>query len=67
MSDDRGRSTLTRFAPLMRDPDPQGPRRAAKALWHEKGIITVFPGDCEKLDMEYFQAVAERLYGRRGS
>lgn len=59
------RTSLTRFAPLMRDPDPQGHRRAAKALWHEMGIVVIMPGDCDRLDRDFVEAVANRLYGKR--
>ena len=65
MDDRRSRTSLTAYAPSMRDPDPAGQREAARKLWHLAGIITIFPGDCEKIDREYFEAVATRIYGRR--
>ncbi|QZP06811.1 hypothetical protein [Caenibius sp. WL] len=61
------RSSLGRFAASMRDPDPAGKFRAARALWHEMGIIVVFPGDVHGLDKEWTEAFANKHYGRRGT
>lgn len=64
---DRSRTSLTAYAASMREPDPEGPRRAARELWHAKGVVTVFPGDVSGLDREWIQAFANRVYGRRAS
>lgn len=62
-----GTTSLTKYAASMRDPDPDGARAAARQLWLERGIATVFPGDCEKLDWMFVEAIANRLYGMRKS
>jgi hypothetical protein len=61
----RSRTSLTPFAASMRDPDPEGARRAARALWRDHGIIVIMPGDCQKLDAMFVEAIANRLYGDR--
>lgn len=60
-----GTTSLTKFAASMRDPDPDGARKAARQAWHEHGICVVFSGDCEKLDQMFIEAIANRLYGPR--
>lgn len=60
------RTSLTAFAPSMRDPDPQGARIAARELWKRHGIVVIMPGDCTGLDRDLVEAVANRLHGRRG-
>ena len=60
-----GRTSLTSFAATMRDPDPNGAQRAARQLWLEKGIAVIFPGDCNGLDRQFIEAVANRLHGVR--
>jgi len=59
------RTSLTPFAAQMRDPDPEQARKVARRLWHEHGIVAVMPGDCEKLDAVFVEAIGVRLYGRR--
>lgn len=61
----RGRTSLTPFAASMRDPDPDGARRAAKRAWLDHGIVVIMPGDCQGLDRQFIEAVANRLHGRR--
>lgn len=58
-------TSLSRFAASMRDPDPDGARKAARQLWHERGIAVVFPDDCHGLDWQFIEAVANRVHGRR--
>lgn len=60
-----GRTSLTPYAASMREPDPDGARRAAHQAWHNHGIAVIMPGDCIGLDREFIQAVAVRLYGQR--
>jgi hypothetical protein len=40
---DRGRTSLTAYAPLMRDPDPDGAHKLAARKWHEDGTLIVRP------------------------
>lgn len=44
------RTSLTRYAPAMRDPDPQGHKRLAKAKWHDDGTVILFADDVARLD-----------------
>lgn len=62
-----GATSLTRFAPLMREPDPAGARRAAKQLYDERGILVIFPDDVRdgKIDQMWIEAIGKRLYGGR--
>jgi hypothetical protein len=59
------RTSLTNYAAFMREPDPEGRRRAAKEIWHENGIAVIFDGDCASIDWMLIEAVANRLYGKR--
>lgn len=61
-------TSLTRFAPKMRDPDPCGAHRLAKRHWHERGAVTFLPDQIAKMswqDRELLTAIATRLYGKR--
>lgn len=61
-------TTLTKYAPLMAEPDPAGAHRAAKKLWHEKGIVVVFPEQMKAmggLERQLFEAIANKQYGGR--
>lgn len=63
------RTSLTRYAPLMRDPDPDGAHKLAARQWHENGSIVLLPESIERLewqDRELVKAIAARLYGQRG-
>ena len=63
------RSSLTKYAPLMRDPDPDGARRMAARKWHEDGSIILLPESVERLpwqDRQIVQGIAAKLYGQRG-
>jgi hypothetical protein len=66
MTCERSATSLTKFAATMRDPDPDGARKAASQAWHTMGIAVFFDGDCHGLDREFIHAVANRLYGKRG-
>lgn len=62
------RGSLTRYAPLMRDPDPNGAQALAKQKWHADGSIVLLPCQIEKLDWqdrELLNAIGARLYGPR--
>lgn len=62
------RSSLARFAPLMRDADPNGAHRIAKHQWHATGAIVLLPDQIAGLawqDRELVNALAKKLYGPR--
>lgn len=59
------RTSLTRFARSMRDPDPAGARRAAQQLYDDHGILVIFPEDCQRVDSMWIDAIGRRLYGAR--
>jgi hypothetical protein len=61
-------TSLTRYAPAMRDADPCGAHRLAKRHWHETGAVTFLPDQIAKMgwqDRELLNAIATRLYGKR--
>lgn len=63
------RTSLTRYAASMRDPDPDGARRLAKELWHRDGSIVLMADQINRMswqDRELVRALAARLYGERG-
>jgi hypothetical protein len=62
-----GQTSLTAFAHLMRDPDPDGARRAAQELYDEHDILVVFPADVRagRIDRMWVEAIGRRLYGRK--
>lgn len=62
---DRSATSLTKFANSMRDPDPDGARRAADQLWRDKQIAVIFPDECHGLDWDFVKAVANKFRGRR--
>lgn len=59
---------LSKFAHLARDPDPNGPNKAAKEFWHRHGGVA-FTADqlrqMEGLTRQLIEAVAANLYGKR--
>lgn len=57
------RTSLTSYAGSMRDPDPRGQRRAAQELYDRFGIVTIFPGDTDRLDAMWIEAIGKKLYG----
>lgn len=62
------RTSLTRHAPMMRDPDPDGPRRAAREAWHQHGAVVLTGVQVAALDWqdrELVRAIAVRLHGPR--
>lgn len=62
------RTSLTKYAPLMRDPDEDGPKRMAARKWHEDGAIILLPCSIQRLDpldRELLNAIAAKLYGKR--
>lgn len=62
------RSSLTRYAPLMREADPNGAHRLAKQQWHDTGAVVLLPDQIAKLpwqDRELVQQIARKLYGTR--
>lgn len=62
------RSSLTRYAPIMRETDPNGAHRIAKRKWHDTGAIVLLPDQIKRLawqDRELVRAIATRIYGPR--
>lgn len=62
------RTSLTRYAPLMRDVDEDGPHKLAARMWHERGDVALMRASLEKMSWEdraFCEALASRLYGRR--
>lgn len=62
------RTSLTRYAATMRDPDPKGAHKLAARQWHEAGAIVLLPESIERLDWqdrELVRAIAAKLYGPR--
>lgn len=62
------RTSLTRYAPPMRDEDPNAPRKMAAAAWHQTGMVVITPESIARLswqDRELVQAIAQKLYGKR--
>lgn len=62
------RTSLTKYAPLMREPDPNGARALAARKWHETGAVVIMPDQIARMpweDREFLNAVAARLYGKR--
>lgn len=62
-------TSLTRYAPQMREADPNGARRIAKQKWHATGAIVLLPDQIDRLgwqDRELVKAIAARIYGTRG-
>lgn len=69
MSNGLRRTSLTRHAPQMRDPDPEGARRLAAEMWHRDGSIVILADDkaqLDRLDREYLDAICSKRYGKRG-
>ncbi|WP_417615331.1 hypothetical protein [Parasphingorhabdus sp.] len=67
-----GRTSLTRFAGQMREPDPDGAYRAKKEAWQRHGILMVDPVNDLNWDGTYelketLKALGNRLYGKRKS
>lgn len=61
-------TSLTRYAPLMREPDPKGASNAAKEAWLEHGIVVLFPEQLKQmggLERQLVEAVADKHYGKR--
>lgn len=66
---DLSRTSLTRYAGMMADPDENGAKRLAARKWHEDGSIVLLPASIQRLDpldRDLVRAIAARLYGPRG-
>jgi hypothetical protein len=62
------RTSLTRYAPLMRETDPNGAHRIAKQQWHDIGAIVLLPDQIKRLawqDRDLLNGIAAKLYGPR--
>lgn len=61
-----GRTSLTPFAPAMRDLYPDGWRTFAANLWYERGMVVIGPGQLRSWeDQELVERIAAKLYGKR--
>jgi len=59
------RTSLTPFAASMRDPDPNGAKRAAQELFDQHGIVVLFEHDLRAmgtLERHLIEAIASRIY-----
>jgi hypothetical protein len=66
MTGERGRSSLTSVAHLMRDPDPEAVTRIGALLWHQFGIVCVVPSKFKSFtDEKQAELLAEQAYGKR--
>jgi hypothetical protein len=66
MTDQRGRSSLTSMAHMMRDPDPAAITKIGAALWHQFGIVCVDPKKFKSFaDEKQAEILAELAYGKR--
>lgn len=62
------RTSLTRFAPLMREADPSGAERACAELWHREGGVAFTADQLKRmggLDRQFLEAAAAKHYGKR--
>ena len=62
------RTSLTRFARQMQDPDEGAARRRAAAAWHADGTVILFPASIERLawqDRQIIEGIVARIYGPR--
>lgn len=63
------RTSLTRHAGAMRDPDPAGPDRFAREAWHRHGSVVITADRLRQLDWrdrELLTSIATKEYGPRG-
>lgn len=69
MSHGFNRTSLTRYASVMQDPDPDGARKRAARQWHLDGTIVLLPDSIKRLDWQdrdLVRAIAAKIYGERG-
>lgn len=62
------RTSLTPYAPLMRDVDEEGAKKMAARKWHEDGSIILRAESIKRLDpldRDLLNAIAAKLYGKR--
>ncbi|MEG3089518.1 hypothetical protein [Sphingomonas sp. PB4P5] len=60
------RSSLAPYAAFGRDPDPAAARKAARAAWHDHGIVLINPQWLNAwADRKQAEILAEKLHGRR--
>ena len=62
------RTSLTAYAPAMREADPRGAHGLARREWHNTGAVVLLPDQIARLDWqdrELVRAVAAKIYGPR--
>lgn len=64
------RTSLTRYAPLMRDPDPERSFKTAKEAFHKDGIVLIKLEDMERLHgwsaARQLRNLGEQYFGKVG-
>ncbi len=58
-------SNLARYAHLSREPDPAHARSAAKAAWHQHGLVLINLDWLGWADRKQAEMLAEKLHGAR--
>lgn len=59
---------LAKFAHAWRDPDPDGPAKAARTFWQDHGGVAFTAEQLKAmggLDRQFLEAAAVKFYGRR--
>jgi hypothetical protein len=62
------RGSLSKFAPMMRDPDPVTQREYARTIWQRHGAALITSDMLASMswaDREMITAIAVRHYGKR--
>lgn len=63
---ERSRTSLTAYAPAMRDLDPDGWKAIGAKLWHDRGMVVIGAGQLRSWeDQELVERIAAKLYGKR--
>lgn len=64
------RTSLTRYAPLMRDPDPVRGRETCREAFHKDGIVCISLSEMEERHgwaaARQLRNLGEQFFGKRG-
>lgn len=67
---DRSRTSLTRYAPMMRDPSPEDSFRACRDAFHKEGVVCISLKDMEAKHgwaaARNLRNLAEQYFGKAG-